>query len=79
MGQYLSPRSQRPRWECRLMVYTPKLELGSERKLQDNLTDSQRKTKINNLINELSNKLKKICNQGSNTKPKWVLCEDFKL
>jgi len=49
------------------------------KKLPDNLTDSQRKTKINNLINELSNKLKKICNQGSNTKPKWVLCEDFKL
>lgn len=31
--------------------------------------------RINNLINELSNKLKKICNKGSNTKPKWVLCE----
>lgn len=45
------------------------------KKLPDNLTDSQRKTKINNLINELSNKLKKICNKGSNTKPKWVLCE----
>lgn len=44
------------------------------KKLPDNLTDKQRKTKINNLINELSNKLKKICNKGSNTKPKWVLC-----
>ena len=44
------------------------------KKLPDNLTDNQRKTKINNVINELSNKLKKICNEGSNTKPKWVLC-----
>ncbi|MDD5716990.1 MAG: ATP-binding protein [Sulfuricurvum sp.] len=44
------------------------------KKLPDNLSDNQRKTKINNLINELSNKLKKICNKGSNTKPKWVLC-----
>lgn len=46
------------------------------KKLPDNITDAQRKTKINNLINELSNKLEHICNQGSDRSPKWVLCRE---
>ncbi len=43
-------------------------------KLPDYMTDKQRRTKISNLINELSNKLEKICNEGSDRAPKWVLC-----
>lgn len=27
-------------------------------------------------INELSNKLKKICNKGSKGAPKWEICND---
>ena len=45
-------------------------------KLPDYMNDKQRKIKINNLINELSNKLKKICNKGSKGAPKWELCDD---
>ncbi len=44
-------------------------------KLPDYLNEKQKRTKISNLINELSNKLEKICNQGSDRAPKWVLCE----
>ncbi|ADV45401.1 ATP-binding protein [Nitratifractor salsuginis] len=45
-------------------------------KLPDYMNEKQRRTKISNLINELSNKLEKICNEGSDRSPKWVLCED---
>jgi len=45
-------------------------------KLPDYLNEKQKRTKISNLINELSNKLEKICNQGSDRAPKWVLCEE---
>ena len=38
--------------------------------------EQKKKIKINNLINELSNKLKKICNKGSKGSPKWELCDD---
>lgn len=47
------------------------------KKLPDHMSEIQRTYKINNLVNELSNKLKRICNQGSNTSPKWVLCKDL--
>jgi len=43
-------------------------------KLPDYMTVKQRRTKISNLINELSNKLEKICNDGSDRAPKWVIC-----
>jgi len=46
------------------------------KKLPDYMDDGKKKIKINNLINELSNKLKKICNSGSNASPKWELCHD---
>ncbi len=43
-------------------------------KLPDYMTDKQRKTKINNLVNELSNKLGKIRQKSKSTRyPKWVL------
>lgn len=42
-------------------------------KLPDYMQDKQKKIKINNLINELSNKLKKIKNTGTYSSPKWVL------
>lgn len=45
-------------------------------KLPDYMNEKQRRTKISNLINELSNKLEKIYNEGSDRSPKWVLCED---
>jgi hypothetical protein len=35
-------RSKRPRcWECRLMLYTPKLELGSEKQTKENQSKSR--------------------------------------
>ena len=43
-------------------------------KLPDYMNEQKKKIKINNLINELSNKLKKICNKGSKGSPKWELC-----
>jgi len=43
-------------------------------KLPDYMDEQKKKIKINNLINELSNKLKKICNKGSKGSPKWELC-----
>lgn len=45
-------------------------------KLPEYMDEKQRKIKINNLINELSNKLRKICNEASQNAPKWVLCKD---
>ena len=45
-------------------------------KLPEYMSDKQKKTKINNLINELSNKLKKICNKSSKTSPVWQLCQN---
>jgi ATP-dependent DNA helicase RecG len=45
-------------------------------KLPDYMNEQKKKIKINNLINELSNKLKKICNRGSKGSPKWELCDD---
>jgi ATP-dependent DNA helicase RecG len=45
-------------------------------KLPDYMDEAKKKIKINNLINELSNKLNKICNGGSNASPKWELCDD---
>jgi ATP-dependent DNA helicase RecG len=45
-------------------------------KLPDYMDEQKKKIKINNLINELSNKLKKICNKGSKGSPKWELCDD---
>jgi len=39
----------------------------------------RKKIKINNLINELSNKLKKICNKSSKGMPEWELCDDKTL
>lgn len=45
-------------------------------KLSDTLDDGKKKIKINNLINELSNKLKKICNKGTKTSPLWESCND---
>lgn len=46
------------------------------KKLPEYMDDNQKKIKINNLINELSNKLKKICNKGSKTSPIWEKCDD---
>lgn len=46
------------------------------KKLPEYMDDNQKKIKINNLINELSNKLKKICNKGSKTSPIWEKCHD---
>lgn len=46
------------------------------KKLPDYMDEAKKKIKINNLINELSNKLNKICNSGSNASPKWELCHD---
>jgi ATP-dependent DNA helicase RecG len=45
------------------------------KKLPEYMDDNQKKIKINNLINELSNKLKKICNKGSKTSPIWEKCD----
>ena len=45
-------------------------------KLPNYMDEHKKKIKINNLINELSNKLKKICNKGSKASPKWELCDD---
>ncbi len=45
-------------------------------KLPDYMNEQKKKIKINNLINELSNKLKKICNRGSKGSPKWEFCDD---
>ncbi|NUM33516.1 MAG: transcriptional regulator [Candidatus Brocadiae bacterium] len=42
-------------------------------KLPDNLDTKQRKNKINNLLNEMSNKLGMIKNIGSRTVSRWVL------
>ncbi len=46
------------------------------KKLPGYMDDAKKKIKINNLINELSNKLNKICNKGSKTSPKWELYND---
>lgn len=46
------------------------------KKLPEHMDDNQKKIKINNLINELSNKLKKICNKGPKTSPIWEKCDD---
>ncbi|MDQ7060675.1 MAG: ATP-binding protein [Sulfurimonas sp.] len=40
-------------------------------KLPEYMDDIQKKNKVNNLINELSNKLKKIKNSGTNASPIW--------
>ncbi|MEA2073051.1 MAG: ATP-binding protein [Campylobacterota bacterium] len=40
-------------------------------KLPEYMDDTQKKNKVNNLINELSNKLKKIKNSGTNASPIW--------
>jgi ATP-dependent DNA helicase RecG len=45
-------------------------------KLPDYMDEQKKKIKINNLINELSNKLKKICNKGSKGSPKWEFSDD---
>lgn len=45
-------------------------------KLPDYMDEPKKKIKINNLINELSNKLKKICNSSSKGSPIWELCND---
>lgn len=42
-------------------------------KLPDYMNEQKRKIKINNIINELSNKLKKISNSGTKTSPIWVI------
>lgn len=42
-------------------------------KLPDILDKYQKENKINNLLNELSNKKEKIKNKGSKRKPRWVL------
>ena len=44
-------------------------------KLPNYMDEKQKKIKINNLITELSTKLKKIKNSGSKTSPKWELLE----
>lgn len=46
------------------------------KKLPEYMDDNQKKIKINNLINELSNKLKKICNKGSKTSSIWEKYEE---
>ena len=45
-------------------------------KLPEYMNEQKKKMKINNLINELSNKLKKICNKGSKGSPKWEFYND---
>ena len=45
-------------------------------KLPEYMDEQKKKIKINNIINELSNKLKKICDKGSKGSPKWEFCND---
>ena len=42
-------------------------------KLSDTLNEKQKLNKINNILNEISNKDKKVKNLGSDRKPRWVL------
>jgi ATP-dependent DNA helicase RecG len=42
-------------------------------KLPDILDEKQKENKINNLLNELSNKQEKIENEGSKRKPRWTM------
>jgi ATP-dependent DNA helicase RecG len=46
------------------------------KKLPEYMNNQQRKIKINNLINELSNKLKKITNKGSKSAPLWEFSDN---
>lgn len=43
------------------------------REISDALNEKQKRYKINNLLNEMSNKEKTIKNSGSDRKPHWVL------
>ena len=45
-------------------------------KLPEYMDDTQKKYKVNNLINELSNKLNKIRNTGTNASPIWGFSDD---
>lgn len=45
-------------------------------KLPEYMDDTQKKYKVNNLINELSNKLNKIRNTGTNASPVWEFSDD---